>query len=50
VHAAEENGPGDLTGVLALQEEGLGLTVDETEGLFDKNNVESGPCYYNDFL
>lgn len=33
VHATEENGPGDLAGVLALKEKGLGLTVDETERL-----------------
>jgi hypothetical protein len=31
VHAAEKDGPGDLTGVLALQEQRLGLAIDETE-------------------
>jgi hypothetical protein len=33
VHAAEENSPGDLARVLALQEERLSLAVDETERL-----------------
>lgn len=33
VHATEDNGPGKLTGVLALEEEGLGLGGDETERL-----------------
>jgi hypothetical protein len=33
VLATEENGPGNAAGVLALEEEGLGLSVDETEDL-----------------
>jgi hypothetical protein len=33
VHATEENSPRNLAGVLALQEKGLGLAVDEAEGL-----------------
>lgn len=30
---AEEDGPGDTAGVLALEEEGLGLSILETEDL-----------------
>lgn len=31
--SAEEDGPGDAAGVLALEEEGLGLSILETEDL-----------------
>lgn len=33
VLSAEEDGPGDAAGVLALEEEGLGLSILETEDL-----------------
>jgi hypothetical protein len=33
VLAAEENGPGDPSRVLALEEKGLGFSVDEAEDL-----------------
>lgn len=38
--SAVKNGPGDLAGVLALEEERLGLAVLETEDLAVTTNVE----------
>ena len=40
VLSAEENGPGDAAGVLALEEEGFGLAVLETEDLAVTTDVE----------
>ena len=38
--AAEEDGPGNAAGVLALEEEGLGLSILETEDLAVAANEE----------
>jgi hypothetical protein len=40
VLSAEENGPGDAAGVLALEEEGLGLAILESEDLAVSTDVE----------
>jgi hypothetical protein len=40
VLSAEENGPGNATGVLALEEEGLGFAVLEAEDLAVASDVE----------
>ena len=38
--AAEEDGPGNAAGVLALEEEGLGLSILETEDLAVTTDVK----------
>ena len=40
VHASEQNGPCDAAGVLPLQKEGFGLSVDETEDLGVSSHIE----------
>lgn len=56
--SAVKDGPGDLAGVLALEEERLGLAVLETEDLAVTTNVElallhvtqSASCYLQALL
>ena len=43
VHTSVHNGPGDLSGVLPLEEEGLGLGVDEPEDLCDDEGKVISP-------
>jgi len=40
VLSSEENGPGNTTGVLALEEEGFGLSILESEDLAVATDVE----------
>lgn len=45
VHSSVDLGPCDLSRVLSLEEEGLGLVVEEPEDLFDGRVAKSALCF-----